>query len=156
MNRDVAEAVRLGQLKSRRTCSAYQQHCVELAVDELLRHPDAEGEPQELLSKALAHARTHLRRRTSVCRVVPGSHYLDKWQIAGGEQVNEEHHLIIEFDDWLRRSKLSAQHQRLLRSLLLGVTTADIAQALRLPAARAREHVSRARKAARGQLVAAG
>lgn len=154
MNANVAEAVRLGQQMSCGTCSAYQHHCVDLALDEILRHPDADGAPRDLLAKALAHARTHLRRRASICRITSGSNLLENAQIAGGEALTAEQHAVIEIDDWLRRSQLSSDQQLLLRSQLLDLTPESLGQVIRVPVARLRERLSRARRAARRELAA--
>lgn len=149
MNKDVIEAVRLGQQMCLRCRNSHQQECFELAVDELLRHPDNAGPPKFLLSKALAHSRSHLRRRRAIQHVISASDQLDALDVGGGERLDAELYAVIEFDDWIRRSALREEQKVLLLYQMYDVDAVSIADHMSLPAPRVRERLARARSAAR-------
>lgn len=149
MNNDVTEAVRLGQLKCLRCRDTYQQECLELAVDELLRNPDSRGMPEKLLDNALAHARNHLRRRRRIRHLVLASDQIAELGIGGGEHLDVERRLVIEFDDWIRRSPLRREQRALLLTQVHEVEVAEVARMMALPSLRVRERLSRARAVAR-------
>ena len=48
-----------------------EQQRIEVALDELLRRPEATGDPRDLLDSALAHARTKIRRRAAIAPFYP-------------------------------------------------------------------------------------
>ncbi|XVV02473.1 hypothetical protein ACQPW3_34720 [Actinosynnema sp. CA-248983] len=151
MNKDVVEAVRLGQQMSCRMRSTYEHECVELALDEVLRHPEAAGDPRLLLGRALAHARTHLRRRRSIQVIDAASDKIDEASVPGGEATDRERRSVIELDDWICRSSLRAEQQLVLRAQLYSVTTTELAETLRVSVPRVRERIARARSAAHAE-----
>ena len=151
MNEDVVEAVCLGQNLALRCKDSYLLECLELAVDELLRRPDGEGAPRILLDSALAHARTHLRRRRAIRPLVPASDHLAEHEAGGGEQADIDRLAVIEFEDWVQRSPLAEEQRALLLCQIHDVDPMSISAALRLPLPRVRERLARARAAARVQ-----
>ncbi len=155
MNVDAIEAVRLGQARCQRTTSCYVQECYTLALDELLRHPENEGSPEQLLSKALAHARTHLRRRRAIMAISAASHLMEILDPSGGRAGDEEHLVFVEYHDWLGRSGLRRDQRLLLASQMYDIDPTELAVVLSLPVARVRERLARARSAARRVWVAA-
>ncbi|MGW5498626.1 hypothetical protein [Streptomyces olivaceoviridis] len=149
MNKDVIEAVRLGQQLCLRCRNSHQQECLELAVDELLRHPENVGPPKSLLRKALAHSRSRLRRRRAIQHLVSASDQLDTLDVGGGERMDAELHAMIEFDDWIRRSTLREEQKALLLYQVHDIDAGSIADHMSLPVPRVRERLARARFAAR-------
>jgi len=149
MNEDVVEAVGLGQKLCLQCSDTHQLECLELAMDELLRHPHRAGTPRDLLDAALAHSRTHLRRRRAIRTIVIASDHLSTSDCGGGERADEEHRTVLEFEDWVHRSALGKDQRLLLLCQVHEIDVPAIAQAFSVPAPRIRERLARARAAAR-------
>ena len=71
MHQSTATAVATAQARRARTTSGYKQDLYDRALDELLRQPDRDGDPEHLLGTALANARKHQRRRAAIATITP-------------------------------------------------------------------------------------
>jgi hypothetical protein len=158
MTPDVCAAVQLGQARLARTGNHHRQRCLELALDELLRRPERAGSPAGLLDAALAHARTHIRRRRAIRAIDAGSHRLDQ-PSSDAAMVQSYEVAITELTDWLRRSTLTDRQQSLLLLAIADCDETTACDRLGLRPLQLRQASARARQAARAardrELVAA-
>lgn len=148
MTNDVCAAVRNGQQRLARTASHYHQHCLELALDELLRHPDCTGEPAQLLAAAVAHARTHLRRRRVIQPIDAASDLLAK-RGSDRPEAEDAARTTLHLIDWVRRAPLTSRQRGLLLLAVADRDESSICHSLRMSPEQLRQAMSRARCAAR-------
>jgi hypothetical protein len=137
-------AVQTAQSRLDRTTSGYKQDLLDLALDELLRQPNREGDPEHLLGNALANSRKHLRRRRAIASVTAYGDAQDLVTLADAGTVDSLP-VLIEALDWLQRARLTQAERTAL-------TEAAVAEFLPGPKgadASAQQRLSRARASAR-------
>lgn len=149
MSQSTIEAVQRAQERCLATNSAAAQHRLELALDELLRHPEAEGEPTMLLDNALANARTKLRRRAAICRVVSSTALVEYASGTSAESTDDLDIVILEAVDVLEGSHLSPAERALLLWSIADIDAPTVGGFLGTAPRQARERLSRARRHAR-------
>lgn len=159
MHTSTALAVATAQARRDRTSSGYKQDLYDLALDELLRQPNRDGDPEHLLGKALANARKHQRRRASIAQIStcgdaqdlslvvdttrrlrpgPGCRPATSRRASSGSPLTDAL-------DWLRRAPLTRAERLTLEVTALGeFMPSDGAKT-----ATARQRLSRARTSAR-------
>lgn len=147
MTPSVIEAVRLAQEQSLTSKSGHRHHCLDLALDELLRHPHADGDPRTLLARALAHARTHIRRRNAAFPCTTSSPAVEGTGDLS-DRASDDTDVMLEVD-WIRRAPLSDAERGLLLCAVADTDPKVLSEALNLPLRRVRERMSRARSHAR-------
>jgi hypothetical protein len=145
MHVDVATAIASMQsLVSRYESNNYwRAEQAEEALNILLLQPERQGNPRYLARNALADAAKKLKRRaaqTSDPELAPD---WIKNQVTDGLEF-----LLIETADLLSR-RLNPRDRALLAQAYRGISLDEMAQSLRLPIARIRERLSRARLRAR-------
>ena len=145
LSEDVIEAVRLGQKRCAATRSVPEQQRIEFALDELLRHPEATGDPQDLLDSALAHARTKIRRRAAIAPFYPVGEPPDAASDPGGlaEQA------LIDVFYVVASAPLTGRDRALLLFALADLDAPARAARLGLSVTQAQQRLSRARRHAR-------
>jgi hypothetical protein len=142
---DVIAAVRLGQGRCAATRSAPEQQRIEFALDELLRNPEATGDPRDLLDSALAHARTKIRRRAVIAALYPVAEPPDAVADPGGSVEQA----LIDVLNVMARSPLAWPDQALLLFAIADLGAPAAAARLGLSVTQAQQRLSRARRRAR-------
>ena len=149
MSQSVVEAVQLAQERCLTTTSAAVQHRLELALDELLRRPNADGDPAKLLDNALANARTKLRRRAAIRQLVISTPLIEDAVGTSAEATDDLETVIIEAVNVVKASGLSAADRALLLWSIADMDAATAGELLGAAPRQVRERLSRARQHAR-------
>jgi hypothetical protein len=142
---DVIEAVRLGQVRCAATWSVPEQQRIEFALDELLRNPEATGDPRGLLDIALAHARTKIRRRAAIASFYPVAQTPDV--ATDADDLAEQ--ALIDVLDVVASAPLTRPERTLLLFALADLDAPATAARLGLSITQAQQRLSRARRHAR-------
>ena len=145
MSEDVTEAVCLGQKRCAATRSVPEQQRIEFALDELLRNPEAIGDPRDLLDSALAHARTKIRRRAAIAPFYTVAEPPDAAADPGGPAEQA----LIDVFDVVKSAPLTGPDRALLLFALADFDAPATAARLGLSVTQAQQRLSRARRHAR-------
>lgn len=162
MHPSTAVAAASAQTRRRRTPSGYQQDLYDLALDELLRQPDRDGDPEHLLGNALANARKHQRRRAKIAVitfygdtqdldvVVDDARRLRPGPGSRAAQSNRHESAAPLADalDWIQRAPLTAAERTTLKIAAVAAMTqndGDTTPTVRQRLARARASARAAR-----------
>jgi hypothetical protein len=145
LSEDVIEAVRLGQKRCAATRSVPEQQRIEFALDELVRNPEATGDPRALLDSALAHARTKIRRRAAIVPFYPVAEPPDVSADLGGPAEQS----LIDVFDVVASAPLTGPDRALLLFALADLDAPATAARLGLSVTQAQQRLSRARRHAR-------
>lgn len=143
-------AVQTAQSRLDRTTSGYKQDLLDLALDELLRQPDREGDPEHLLGNALANSRKHLRRRRAIAPVTTYGDARDLATLADADAdagTVDPVPVLIDALDWLQRARLTKAE----RTALTEAAVAEFLPGPKRTDASAQQRLSRARASARAE-----
>jgi hypothetical protein len=145
LSEDVVDAVCLGQGRCAATRSVPEQQRIEFALDELLRNPEATGDPRRLLNSALAHARLKIRRRSAIASFYPVAEPPDVF----AEPVGTGEQALIDVFDVVASAPLTGPARALLLFALADLDGPATAARLGLSITQAQQRLSRARRHAR-------
>lgn len=145
MTEDVVSACALLQRRIARyeSSSSWLTEQAELALSEMVAHPDRTGNAHHLVRNALSNARKKMGRRAQLAgrhvRTVP-------W--ATGQTLCQGGEARVDLFDLI--ASLPTNDRRLLELSAQGLKAGEIGDLLALPVQRVRERLSRARGRARG------
>ena len=172
MTNDVVEAIAVLQ---RRCCSQgrnspYWNERIERALDDLVAHPDRIGNPYHLARNALSNAGHLLDRRQGVCQISLAGDLCTLDAMCDLASRNADRRIpcrprpattddapvqsAVDLRLHLDRSPMSAGDRWVLGKLADGMTSAELAELLDVPAPRLRVRISHARRRARELLTA--
>jgi hypothetical protein len=148
MHTSTEVAVKAAQSRRRSTPSGYEQDLYDQALDELLRQPDRDGDPERLLANAIANARKRFRRRQEIAPVVS---YGGPVGLVDLFFPGEPDHGpgVIDALEWLGSAPLTRSEQTALMLEAHGFDAPFVAAGTSLTVNAARQRLTRARSSAR-------
>jgi|SRR6478672_5420808 len=159
MHPNVAKAIEVLQLRTLRERRSREGEILEEALDDLVRNPERDNDPEHLARSAVARARTKLQRRAEIA---PVTRELDRPDEEEGlrerlslrlgpmpSSTDNASHQLLMARDAIARSGLSKRDRAYLRLISDGFEASDIAADYDEPLPLVRVHLSRARNRAR-------
>jgi hypothetical protein len=143
MNKGTIGAIRALQDRCSRERRKNVGEVLEEALDDLVRNPNRDGDPDFLAGSAVARARTKLKRRAEIAPSVPLENVSEPATDDRGK------HEVLMAKDAVERSGLTAKDRCYLRLVATGAGSREIAELEGVAVSLARVRVSRAHSRAR-------
>lgn len=159
MHPNVAKAIEVLQYRTLKESRAREGEIFEEALDDLVRNPSRNNDPEHLVRSAIARAWTKQQRRAEIA---PITRELDRPDEEEGRRkrlslrlgpmpssTDHASHQLLMARDAIARSGLSERDRAYLRLISGGFEASDIAAVYDEPLPLVRVHLSRARSRAR-------
>jgi DNA-directed RNA polymerase specialized sigma24 family protein len=155
MHPNLAQAIEVLQLRTMKEPRARENAILEEALDDLVRNPDRDHDPEYLARSAVARARTKHKRRAEIAPVTreldrpdEGESLRERLSLHLGpmpSSTDHASHQLLMARDTIARSGLNERDLAYLRLVSAGLETSDIAAVYDEPVSVVQVRLSRAR-----------